>query len=133
MIHAFINDFKDDWNLLILLLEFAYNTSESSVTNYTPFFLFYGRHPVLPIEALYNTAYHPVTTAHEYVKTLQTQQNIVFAWVKDQKQKAANFYKDHYDETHHTMIKMLNLGDFVLLAKDDKDSSIGKKYRPLFY
>ena len=60
-----------------------------------PFFLFYGRHPVLPIEALYDTAYHPVTTAHEYVKTLQTQQDIVFAWVKDQKQKAANLYKDH--------------------------------------
>ena len=128
MICAFINDFKDDWDLLIPLLEFAYNTSESSVTNYMPFFLFYRRHPVLPIKALYNTAYCPVTTTHEYVKTLQTQQDIVFAWVKDQKQKAANLYKNCYNETHHTMIKMLNLGDFVLLAKDNKDSSIGKKY-----
>ena len=73
-------------------------------------------------------AYHPVTTANEYVKTLQTQQNIVFALIKDQKQKAANLYKNCYDETYHTMIKMLNLGDFVLLTKDDKDSSIGKKY-----
>ena len=133
MICAFINDFKDDWNLLIPLLEFTYNTFESSVTNYMPFFLFYGRHPILPIEALYDTAYHPVTTAHEYVKTLQTQQDIVFAWVKDQKQKAANLYKDRYDETYYTMIKMLNLGDFVFLAKDDKDSSIRKKYQPLFY
>ena len=93
-----------------------------------PFFLFYGRHLVLSIEALYDTAYHPVTTAHEYVKTLQTQQDIVFAWVKDQKQKAANFYKNHYDETYHTMIKTLNLGDSVLLTKDNKDSSIEKKY-----
>ena len=92
------------------------------------FFLFYGRHSILSIEALYNTAYCPVTTAHEYVKTLQTQQNIVFTWVKDQKQKATNLYKDCYDETHYTMIKMLNLGDFILLTKDDKDSFIGKKY-----
>ena len=97
MIRAFIVDFKQDWDLLIPLLEFAYNTSQSSVTQYTPFFLFYGRHPIMPIDTLYGTAYRPATTVNEYVTTLKQDRDRIIEWVKHQKEQAANQYKNRYE------------------------------------
>ena len=47
ILRAYIEEFKDDWDLLLPLVEFAMNTSTSKSTGFTPFYLFYGRHPIL--------------------------------------------------------------------------------------
>ena len=70
MVRAYIEDFSGDWDLLILLVEFALNTSISKVTKYSPFFLHFGRHPNLPLDVLYDS-YRPTISVDEYVKKLK--------------------------------------------------------------
>ena len=45
-----INDKQDDWDEHLDSVLFAYRTSVHASTKYTPFYLMYGRDPVLPIE-----------------------------------------------------------------------------------
>ncbi|CAI7846074.1 unnamed protein product [Closterium sp. NIES-53] len=58
---------KDDinkWDLHLSVLEFAYNNAKHAATGETPFFLFYGRHPLTPLPAT-------VQPAHDFVTTMQ--------------------------------------------------------------
>ena len=46
----FANDNKDDWDLFISSVLFAYRTKRHSTTRHEPFYLMYGREAILPIE-----------------------------------------------------------------------------------
>lgn len=46
----YINVQQDDWDEHLDCVLFSYRTSVHASTKYTPFYLMYGRHPVLPIE-----------------------------------------------------------------------------------
>lgn len=50
-----INQKQDDWDEHIDSILFSYRTSVHASTKYTPFFLMYGRDPVLPIELRVST------------------------------------------------------------------------------
>ena len=41
---------QTDWDLLLMLCEFALNSTKSASTGYTPAMVLYGREPVLPVE-----------------------------------------------------------------------------------
>jgi Integrase zinc binding domain/Integrase core domain len=46
----FANDNKDDWDLFVSSVLFAYRTKKHNTTRHEPFYLMYGRDAVLPIE-----------------------------------------------------------------------------------
>ena len=48
MLRSYCNDKQDNWAENLPMVEFAYNNAKNASTRYTPFFLNYGRHPVLP-------------------------------------------------------------------------------------
>ena len=49
-IQLFVNEHQDNWNLLPLLAEFAYNNHVRSSTQQTPFFLDTSQHPQIGFE-----------------------------------------------------------------------------------
>ena len=49
-IMKYINDEQDDWDEDLDCIVFSYRTSVHSSTKFSPFYLMYGRDPVLPIE-----------------------------------------------------------------------------------
>ena len=71
------------------MIEFAINTSESEITKYTPFFLWFGCHPNYPLDSIYRDVYHPVITTDECVKLLRENRDAVFDWVVNKKAIAA--------------------------------------------
>ena len=49
-----------DWDSALSYVWFAYNTSRQETTEQSPFFLMYGRHPVLPVDAISGADPDPV-------------------------------------------------------------------------
>lgn len=67
-LRLFTNYQQTDWDQWLSLAEFAYNNQKSAATNYSPFYLNYGRHPV---------------TGTEIKKEVRSQSAVEFAeWMK---------------------------------------------------
>ena len=49
MLRAFIGPRQDDWDLLLPMVEFAYNNSVQASTGFSPFYMNFGRHPHCPL------------------------------------------------------------------------------------
>jgi hypothetical protein len=135
ILRNYVKEHHDDWDLLIPLVEFAMNTSVSSATTYTPFYIHFGRHPIMPLDAIYESVYRPMTTTTEYVKKLQGEREKVINWIRDQREKVAEVTARRYNETHKHTMTTLYPGDWVLLKSDQKkdtESMVAKKYRDLY-
>ena len=50
-LRAYVNYQQDDWDMKLTAAELSYNTSEHASTGYSPFYLNYGYHPHLPLDA----------------------------------------------------------------------------------
>ena len=72
ILQAYMNKFRDDWDLLVSLVKFAFNTSQSSSTTYIPFQVHFGQPPIIPLNMMYGSVYQPYVTRDEYVSKLQT-------------------------------------------------------------
>ena len=81
IICSFIDKYVNNWDLLLLLVEFAFNTSCSSSTGYTPFYLHFGRHSIMPIDSLFGSVNKPVVLIDDYVKKLRTEREGIINWV----------------------------------------------------
>ena len=56
MMRAYIRKYERDWDLLLPMVEFAYNTQVHSVTKQKPFTLQFGRIPTYPIDITLGTS-----------------------------------------------------------------------------
>ena len=109
MIRSFIEEFKGKWDLLLPLIEFTINTSESEITKYTPFFLWFGCHPNYPLISIYRDVYCLVITTDEYVKLLRENRDAVIDWVVNKRAIAAGKMAKRYNEKNKTLIKEIPL------------------------
>ena len=117
----FANENKDDWDLFVPSVLFAYRTKRHETTRHEPFFLMYGREPVLPIEfAITTTQAEILETDHQedLLKRIHTitgklaQEHIV---AQDRIYKAQQKQKQRFDAKVKTI--QFQIGDLVLLYK----------------
>jgi transposase InsO family protein len=114
MIRSYIQQYKDNWDLLLPLLEFAINTSESEVTTYTPFYLWFGRHPTYPLDTIYGDTYKPVMITDDYVRMVQSERTRVFNYVRDCKELNAKKMAVRYNRKFVNRMKEFRVGQYVL-------------------
>ena len=74
-LRGYVGALQTDWDFQLPSLQFAYNTAKHSSTGETPFFLNYGRHPIVPA-GLVGTPptagdHHQVPASEEFIKELQ--------------------------------------------------------------
>ena len=126
MLSKYIED-TSDWERYIPFIQFAYNTSPSiDSTDYSPFFLVYGRHPKSFLDShLPNMDIN--VTAREYI--LQTLENI---------EKARDVARENLEEHKAEMLKKtnrdretsdFNVGDIVYLFTPASTPGLSKKLR----
>ena len=66
-------ELKVEWTNHINTLNYAYNCTRSNATGFSPYYLLYGRHPLLPIDIEFGVRPPDLseTVTLKYVKELQ--------------------------------------------------------------
>ena len=98
----------------------AYNSSVQSSTNYTLFYLMFGREARLPVDIMYRPIEQQDQSYGEYARLLQTRLHTAFDLVKKNITKEHQHQKEFYDRKIHG--NPYKAGDLVWLH-----SSVPKK------
>ena len=129
MVRAYMDKYRKDWDLLLPLLEFAYNALPSASNgDYTPFYLHFGRHPILPLDAYYDTADRPILSRDEYIRTLTVERDSVISWVGKYKTEQAKKMAEKYNNDHKNTMAKFKVGDMVRVKNEQRRGANGKKY-----
>merc|ERR1712187_1042048 len=78
MLRAYMEEFHKDWDLLLPFIEFAMNVSVNKATGFSPFYMYMGRPPILPLDAYHESIERPSVTEDEWVKKLEFERKRVF-------------------------------------------------------
>ena len=125
MLKCLPEQYKSNWCNHVNKLVHAYNSTKSSATGYSPYYLLFGRHPRLPIDVLLPSQSSHTSSYPEYAKK----------W-GDQMRQAYQIPKNHSDarrkkdiNRHNTKVKSLNIlkpGDRVLVRNLSEGGGTGK-------
>ena len=90
---------KSDWKAHVPTLVHAYNATVSDSTGYSPYFLMFGRHPRLAIDAFLGLSPDTLSsTKHtEYVRKFRERLQFAYKKASEESQKNAVHHKTRYD------------------------------------
>ena len=115
MLGTFTPDQKKDWKSHLLTMCHAYNSTQHSVTGFSPYFLMFGRHPRLPID--YQLGINRDNLAQpskfQFVNKLNERLHEAYAKAETLAQQEANRQKKLYDRRSRDVT--LFPGDLVLV------------------
>ena len=115
MLGTLSEDQKADWKSHVSTLTHAYNAAEHESTGYSPFFLMYGRHPRLAIDAFLGLRQdQDLPKSHmDYVDKLRQRLDYAYNKASEEAKRSAEKQKKYYDQR----VKYIKLepGDRVLI------------------
>ncbi len=106
---------KSDWKAHVPTLVHAYNCTEHDSTGYSPYFLMFGRHPRLAIDAFLGLRADSVsaTNTSDYVRKLQDRLGLAYDKARQEARHSSGKQKQAYDRrVRHSTLKP---GDIVLV------------------
>ena len=106
---------KSDWKAHVPTLVHAYNATFHDSTGYSPYFLMFGRHPRLAVDAFLglNSDSLSSTTQTEYVRKLRDRISFAYKKAQEVSKKASAKHKLNYDLRARSSV--LRPGDRVLV------------------
>ncbi|KAI9553741.1 hypothetical protein GHT06_018990 [Daphnia sinensis] len=110
MLACYVADEPEKWDKYLPFVTFAYNTAKQASIRETPFYLFFGREPIMPNDIKINRRYETyedtsMMYSHQWEKAQKLAKEHLF--------KAATRQKKYYD--NNTKMVKYNVGDYVLL------------------
>ena len=117
MLRTLPEEFKVEWTNHVNTLTYAYNCTRSNTTGFSPYYLLYGRHPLLPIDIEFGVMTLDLgeTITLKYVKELQRRLEYAFRKANAFSRKEAQRSKRQYDKSAKS--PKLEPGDLVLVRK----------------
>ena len=119
MLSMYVGSDHRDWDETLQYVCFAYNTARQESTGFSPFFLLYGREPVLPIDlelqANPNPQVHEDDASMDYAERLMKELKAAKVLVKLRMELAQEKQKRIYNEKRRE--QEFNPGDLVLIYK----------------
>ena len=111
------DDFKSKWPQHISTLVYAYNCTRSNATGFSPYYLLYGRHPLLPIDIEFGVFVPELSevVTYKYVQNLKKRLENAFQKANAFCEKEAIRSKQHFDRT--ARCSKLLPGDLVLVKR----------------
>ena len=118
IMRAFMRKFENDWDLLLPMVEFAYNTQVHSTMGYKPFTLQFGRAPTYPIDITLQTSNPELVTSDEYTKMVHERMAEIFQIVNEKRQESEEKRVIDYNAMHSTQV--FEKGQYVLLLEHQR-------------
>ena len=117
MLGTLPDDFKSKWTQHNSTLVYAYNCTRSNATGFSPYYLLYGRHPLLPIDIEFGVFVPELSEAvtYKYVQNLKKKLENAFQKANAFCEKEAVRSKQRFDRT--TKCSKLLPGDLVLVKR----------------
>jgi transposase InsO family protein len=113
-LRAYVGALQTDWDLRLPSLQFAYNTAKHSSTGETPFYLNYGRHPIVPASLVAappaGAGVQRVPAAADFIQELRTSMGRATEALERSRQR----YKQVADTRRQE--QKYSVGDRVLLS-----------------
>ena len=109
---------KQDWKSYVAPLVHAYNATRHDSTGFSPFFLMFGRHPRLAIDAylgLNSSQESECTSREHYASKLKKRLDFAYKVASKEANKNATRHKSNYDGKVREAT--LGVGDRVLIRK----------------
>ena len=108
---------KDDWKSYVAPLTHAYNAAKHDSTGFSPFFLMFGRHPRLAVDAYLglNSQEQSISSKEHYVTKLKKRLQFAYKVASNEAEKSAERHKVNYDAKVRE--STLDIGDRVLIRK----------------
>ena len=106
---------KKNWREWVGTLTHAYNATMCHATGFSPFFLMYGRIPILPIDVEFGVMIPDLenTSRQNYAERLKAHLKWVYKTAKENSDREAARHKEYYDLKFKCM--KLAPGDLVLV------------------
>ena len=106
-----------DWKKHLPKLAFAINSTKCKTTNFSPYFLLYGREPLLPIDQIFRGVDEPesdrVICHEQFAKDWEKSMKNAFEVARENIHKSAVYNKKYFDKRANTVD--LEVGDIVLV------------------
>jgi len=104
MLSHYVDEHQSDWDSFIPFCLFAYRTAKHESTQESPFFLLYGREPILPIDFTLGTS--PTTTngpdsKEQLLDNINEAQQVAQTYLERQRQRQIEYYNDRRREVSY--------------------------------
>jgi len=115
MLGTLEEDAKADWKSHVAPMVHAYNVTIHKSTGYSPYYLMFGRHPKLAIDAMLGLSANDdrYQSKHEYIKQLRDRLSQAYKKAESIAAKGASGNKARYDVK--AKASKLSVGDLVLV------------------
>ena len=108
-----LDDQKKNWKAYVNPLCHAYNCSKNDANCYTPFYLMFGRHPLMPIDIVLGTK--TIDDYKTYVSKLKEQLSTAYSIAIKEASLSKAQHKQRYDQ--HVCGVVIDIGDDGLKGK----------------
>ena len=126
---------KKNWPEWVGMLTHAYNATMCHATGFSPFFLMYGRIPILPIDVEFGAMIPDLTNAsrQNYAEKLKARLKWAYKMAKENNDWEAAMHKEYYDLKFKCM--KLAPGDLVLVRVKafGPDHKIAERWEQISY
>lgn len=115
MLGTLEEDKKADWKSYVAPLVHAYNATRHDSTGYSPYFLMFGRHPRLAVDAYLGLSSEDpkISDKEHYATKLRKRLQFAYKTASREAEKSASRYKNIYDSKVRE--STLDVGDRVLI------------------
>ena len=135
-LRSFVDATQTDWDRYLPSLQFAYNTAKHTSTGETPFFLNYGRHPIVPSRLIGDAlpaAVKRVPALAEFVKGLQSAMAEAKSNLKDSQDRQKKVADRRRQDQRYAVGDRVLLSTANLAVPPNLTRKLSKLYEGPFY
>ena len=119
---------KCDWDLYLPSFCAAYNTSVSSSSKYSPFYLVFHRDPLMPLDTIIRP--REIYYGDDFLPQALERMHVAQYWVKRRLEDQASRNKAYLDDKRHAQHVEFKPGDPVYVRNHQKTDKLDDKWLP---